>query len=213
MSAKDNLTRWSWDGHEFAIDDSGDMAYYDDAAAELARLERELENAVRSRTEDANAYQAAMAQQAERAMRLERELAESERLRGLACDERDHYQHQAEMRYAMRREIEELLGYDDGGTYDPAKFAEAVEKLRGIVRELAEARALLREALPCVLEVARARRRTDDMTAEADPVKTITRNMANAAEVIYQRVHNGLCNHRVLLAKSALPGAKEGQGA
>jgi len=44
--------------------------------------------------------------------------------------ERDRYRAQALQRWALRREIEELLGFDPDATWQPAEFDKAVEKLR-----------------------------------------------------------------------------------
>ena len=38
----------------------------------------------------------------------------------------------ASQRWAMRKEVEELLGFSDGETYDPGKFEEAVARLRAL---------------------------------------------------------------------------------
>lgn len=56
------------------------------------------------------------------------------RLISLIC-ERDRYRLEAEQRWAMRAELEELLGYPGASTYEPDTFCEALEKMRGYIAD------------------------------------------------------------------------------
>jgi hypothetical protein len=57
--------------------------------------------------------------------------------------ERERYKTQADQRYGLRKELEDLLGFKDGETYDHHKFAECVERIKGMKGELEEARSFM----------------------------------------------------------------------
>jgi hypothetical protein len=65
--------------------------------------------------------------------KAQEELAELRALRSKALCDRDHYQAMAEQRFAMRRELEELLGLEPDATYSEDQFKLALERLRKLV--------------------------------------------------------------------------------
>jgi hypothetical protein len=76
--------------------------------------------------------------------RLERERDDyMERCR-TALSERDSWRMQADQKYAMRRELEELLGVDRNDASDE-QFQKALDAIKNIIRERDEARKFLLE--------------------------------------------------------------------
>ena len=76
--------------------------------------------------------------------RLERERDDyMERFR-TALSERDSWRMQADQKYAMRRELEELLGVDRNDASDE-QFQKGLDAIKNIIRERDEARKILLE--------------------------------------------------------------------
>lgn len=50
-----------------------------------------------------------------------------------ALDERDRWREHAERRWAMRRELETLLGLEPDATFEEANFKKGVERLKKLV--------------------------------------------------------------------------------
>jgi len=70
-------------------------------------------------------------------------LEKAERERNEAIQERERWKMQAEQKWGMRRELEELLGVKD--TESAEQFAKGLASLRDLIKERDEAREALRE--------------------------------------------------------------------
>jgi len=100
---------------------------------EMARLERERDKAIQGSCMNYNFTQDA---------RRERD-DYMERCR-FALSERDSWRMRAEQKYAMRRELEELLGVDRNDASDE-QFQKGLDAIKNIIRERDEARKVLLE--------------------------------------------------------------------
>jgi hypothetical protein len=111
---------------------------------EMARLERERDEALRQRNEtnDSSVYSCNFYYEEKLAAERERD-DYMERCR-TALSERDSWRMRADQKYAMRRELEELLGVDRNDASDE-QFQKGLDAIKNIIGERDEARKHLKE--------------------------------------------------------------------
>jgi hypothetical protein len=108
--------------------------------------------------------------------RLERERDDyMERCR-FALSERDSWRMRAEQKYAMRRELEELLGVDRNDASDE-QFQKGLDAIKNIIRERDESRALSEERYgywqDAIKEYEEMREKWMAACAELDQIKRV----------------------------------------
>jgi hypothetical protein len=111
--------------------------------------------------------------------KLERERAEARKSMMEAIVERERWKMLAEEKWAMRREIEELLGVESSSPSDE-QFSNGIEALRQLIRERDEARKLANGAM---LEADIIRGKLERERAEARRLLAAAKESLNAIHV------------------------------